>query len=508
VFYRRHKKEIHLILFFVALKLGLHFLANSRFGFHRDELLYIALGQHLDWGFREVPPFIAGVSWLSNTLFGDSVFGFRIFSTLASATIVLLTGLMVLAMNGKRPAILMACLAVTFSPAFLASGYLLQPVVFDQLFWTAAAFLVVVYITTHKTRYILLLGIVAGLGMMTKYTMAAFLLALFIGLLMTPQRKFLWNRNWLLATAIGLLIFLPNLIWQVRNDLPVVRHLRELKQTQLDHILPQEFLIQSFLVHGTLGLVAIFGLFYILVSKRNNRFRFIGISFILLIGLMLLLKGKVYYAFGAFPMLFAAGGMAYQYAARRLSGTFATGSQVLLVAPCLLFIPVVIPILPVETTLRFFQLMRASDLTFPLKWEDQRLHATTQDYGDMFGWQDMADYSVRAYNQIPADERRFTTLIADNYGQAGALDHLGKSRLPRTVCLNSSFALWAPDSIETRHLIYIDHDISDLIPLFREVKVIGEVTHSLAREKGTKVFLLSYPMKDINSLYRTAKMEE
>ncbi|HEY0895862.1 MAG TPA: glycosyltransferase family 39 protein, partial [Sphingobacteriaceae bacterium] len=432
MYYRRHKREIHLILFFVVLKLVLHLLANSRFGFHRDELLYIALGQHLDWGFMEVPPFIAGISWLSQAVFGDSVFAFRILPSLAGAMIVFLVGLMVLVLNGKRPAITMACLAATFSPAFLASGYLLQPVVFDQLFWTAAAFLLVIYIATHKTRYILLLGVVAGLGMMNKYTMAAFLLALLLGILVTPQRKFLWNRNFLYAGGIGLLLFLPNLIWQIRQDLPVIRHLRELKKTQLDYIQPQEFLIQSFVVHGTLGMVAILGLVYILASKRSSRFRFIGIAFILIVALMLQLQGKVYYAFGAFPMLFAAGGMAFQYGARLLSETFVKASMIVLVAPCLLFIPVVIPILPIGTTLQFFELAKTSGLSFPLKWEDQRMHATTQDYGDMFGWQDMADYSVQAYQQIPEHERGNTTVIADNYGQAGALEHLVKDSLPET----------------------------------------------------------------------------
>ncbi len=508
MYYRRHKREIHLILFFVVLKLALHLLANSRFGFHRDELLYIALGQHLDWGFMEVPPFIAGISWLSQTVFGDGVFAFRILPTLAGAMIVFLTGLMVLVLNGKRPAITVACLATTFSPAFLASNYLLQPVVFDQLFWTAAAFLLVIYIATHKTKYILLLGVVAGLGMMNKYTMAAFMLALLLGILVTPERKFLWNRNWLYAAGIALMIFLPNLIWQIRHDLPVVKHLRELKETQLDYIKPQEFLIQSFVVHGTLGLVAILGLVYILVSKRNSRFRFIGIAFLLIITLMLQLQGKVYYAFGAIPMLFAAGGMAFQYGARLLSENFVKASMVVLAVPCLVFIPVVIPILPVRTTLQFFEVAKSGGLSFPLKWEDQRIHATTQDYGDMFGWQDMADYSAQAFQLIPEHERANTTVIADNYGQAGALEHLVKVSLPETVCLNSSFALWAPDSIRTQHLIYVDTDVSDLVPLYRDVKVIGEVTEPLARERGTKVFLLSYPLKDINSLYRMAKDEE
>lgn len=207
-------------------------------------------------------------------------------------------------------------------------------------------------------------------------------------------------------------------------------------------------------------------------------------------------------------MLFALGGVAFQHALRSVSRVAVNTAAALIVAPCLLFIPVVIPVLPINTTLSFFKLAMNSGITFPLKWEDQRLHATTQDFGDMFGWQEMAKYSMQAYQLIPENERHLTTVIADNYGQAGALDHLGKTVLPKTVCLNSSFSLWAPDSIQTNHLIYVDDDISDLIPVYKQIRLVGEIKDPLAREKGTKIFLLSYPTGDINKLYHAARRRE
>ncbi|HEY1024966.1 MAG TPA: glycosyltransferase family 39 protein [Sphingobacteriaceae bacterium] len=503
MFYRRHKKEIDLILLFAGLKLLLHLLANSRFGFHRDELLYLALGQHLDWGYKEVPPFISAISWFTDTIFGDSVFATRLLPSMASASIILLTGLIVLALNGKRQAITVTCVAMVFSPAFLASGYLLQPVVFDQLFWVGTTYLLIKYIQTHKVKYCYWLGIVAGLGMLNKYTMALFLLALFLGLLLTPQRKMLWSKHWLTAFLLGFIIFLPNLVWQFANGLPVVQHMRELKETQLNFIHPTEFILQNFLVHATVGIIPLAGLIYILVTRRNHRFRFIGFSFIFVVLSLLLMQGKVYYGFGAFPMLFACGGLAFQTIARGISLNLLKPAMVLIAIPCIVLVPVAIPVLPINTTLYFLDLtLNKTGIDFPLKWEDQQLHATTQDYADMFGWQEMAEYSAKAYQIIPQHERNQVTIFADNYGQAGAVDHLGKPYgIPKTVCLNSSFALWAPDSIKTNHLIYIDNDISELVPLFKEVKTIGEVRNPLAREKGTKVYLLSYPLDDINKLY-------
>jgi uncharacterized membrane protein len=123
------------ILIFVAVKVGLNLLAMSHFGFHRDELLHLALGDHLDWGYKEVPPFIALLAKISTTVFGSSVFATRIFSTLFSGLIIWFTGQIVVELGGRKFAITLACMALIFSPAFAASGYLFQPVVFDQLWW-------------------------------------------------------------------------------------------------------------------------------------------------------------------------------------------------------------------------------------------------------------------------------------------------------------------------------------------------------------------------------------
>src|SRR5215469_12112961 len=147
------------ILLFVALKVVLNLFALSHFGFQRDELLHLALGDHLDWGFKEVPPFIALLGKISTTFFGDSVFATRIFSTVFSGLLVWSTGRIVVELGGKKFAIALACLALIFSPGFLASGYLFQPVIFDQVWWVLTAYLVVRYINTASPKYMYWLGI-------------------------------------------------------------------------------------------------------------------------------------------------------------------------------------------------------------------------------------------------------------------------------------------------------------------------------------------------------------
>lgn len=510
LFYRRNPKEFSFIVLFVCLKITLHFFANSNFGFHRDEFLYMALGEHLDWGFQEVPPFIAGISWFSTSIFGESVFAARVISTFFGALIVFLTGLIVLALNGKRLAIAIACMAVIISPAFLASGYLLQPVVFDQFFWVLAAYLLVRYIRTYENQYVYALGFTAGIGMLNKYSMAFYILALLIALLLTPQRKILLNKAWLGAGAIAFVIFLPNLLWQINRDFPVLRHMNELKETQLNFINPVDFVLQQLMVHATASIVWITGFLYLFFSRPLRQFRFLAVSYLVVIILLIVLQGKSYYSFGAYPALFAVGGMAISRLTSRLSNTLKYSTVALILLPSIIFLPIAIPILPFHSTLKFFQFTsNQMNLTFPLKWEDQQLHATTQDYADMLGWEELSIEVSKTYRLIPENERTLTTIFANNYGQAGALDHYRKKyAFPATVCLSSSYALWAPEKITTQHLIYIDDEYpDDLEHAFKTVRKISEIKNPYAREKGTSVYLLSYPIESILPIYQQHRLE-
>ncbi|MES2809714.1 MAG: glycosyltransferase family 39 protein, partial [Bacteroidota bacterium] len=224
------------ILIFVFIKVALNLLAISNFGFHRDELLHLALADHLDWGYKEVPPLIAMVAWLIKSLLGGSLFATRIFSTICSGLIVWLTGKITVELGGKKFAIALACLALIFSPAFLATGYLFQPVVFDQLWWVLTVWLLLRYINTQAVKYLYFMGIAIGVGMLSKYTMLFFAGALLLGLAISKQRRLLLTRHVWGVVGMAFLIVLPNFIWQITHHWPVLTHMAELRKHQLEHI--------------------------------------------------------------------------------------------------------------------------------------------------------------------------------------------------------------------------------------------------------------------------------
>jgi 4-amino-4-deoxy-L-arabinose transferase-like glycosyltransferase len=207
------------ILFLVAVVfLIAHLATNSAYGFHRDELATLDDAQHMEWGFVAYPPFTPAVGRMEMSLFGVSTFGVRVIPTLALALVVLVSGLIARELGGGRKAQVLTALAVSMIPIVSVETNVLQYVSFDYLFGVLLTYGVVRLINSQDPRWWVPIGAVIGLGMMNKYTMAFFVVGLAVGVFLTPARRLLLNRWLLMGVALSLLIFLPNLIWQVRHD--------------------------------------------------------------------------------------------------------------------------------------------------------------------------------------------------------------------------------------------------------------------------------------------------
>jgi hypothetical protein len=487
---------------------GLNLLAIAHFGFHRDEFLHLVLADHLDWGYKEVPPFIGLIAKITITIFGNSVFAARIFPTICGGLIVWFTGLITMELGGKKFAIALACLALIFAPAFAASDYLFQPVVFDQLWWVVAVWLLTKYCNTSSIKYLYILGVVVGVGMLTKYTMAFFTFALIFGIVISKQRKMLLNRHIIGAALVAFIIFLPNLIWQLNHHMPVFTHMHTLQKQQLDFNTPMGFITQELLVNGIALFVWLTGFIFLFFSFRLHKFQFLAIAFVLIFTFLLVMNGKEYYLFGAFPMLFAAGGFGFE----RLLKTSSYAVRGLVIAlftiPNIVLLPLVLPVLPLNQTVAAFSFADENlpFLRFLFTWEDHKVHATTQDYADMLGWNEMTTDVAKAWNTLTPEQQKHTQIYADNYGEAGAVHHLGrKYNLPDVISLASSFTLWAPDNLDGQYIIYVDDrgggNVSSFSSQLESYRKIGQVENPLAREKGTAVFILVHPKDGLKERY-------
>jgi 4-amino-4-deoxy-L-arabinose transferase-like glycosyltransferase len=166
----------------------LHLVTNGRYGFHRDELQFLFDARHLDWGFVAYPPLTPVVERFSMALFGLSMVGLRLFSVLAQATAILITGLMARELGGKRLAQATAALAVALSPLPLFEGTEFQYTTFDYLWWVLIAYFTIRLLRTENPRWWLAIGAAVGMGLLTKYAIVFYVAGILAGVMLSRAR--------------------------------------------------------------------------------------------------------------------------------------------------------------------------------------------------------------------------------------------------------------------------------------------------------------------------------
>src|ERR1044072_112790 len=283
-------------LYLLAFKLVLHFLTNGGYGYFRHALYYLACGEHLDWGDVDQAPLIAVVAWCERAVFGDSLFALRLLPALAGAATVFLTGLIAREAGGRRFAVLVACVSVIVAPYFLSINTILTMNAFEPLVWTACAYIVVRILKDEESRLWILFGLVAGLGLMNKHSTLAFGFAIVVGLAISHSRRQFLN-PWLWAGgAVALLLFAPNVIWQVQHGCPTVEILRNADKNQNVAFSLADFVKgQVLLMHPLTLPVWVAGLYFYLFRREARAYSSLGWAFVALFALMVVFRAKVYY---------------------------------------------------------------------------------------------------------------------------------------------------------------------------------------------------------------------
>lgn len=481
------KKYTSILLILSLIKFGIQLLGNRNYGFHRDELLHLSVSEHLAWGYFEFPPFIAWLGKLSYWFFEYSLMGTRLFPTLAGVAILILCGLMAKEMGGKPKAVLLAGIGVLAFLPFYRNHTLFQPVAFDQLFWTLGFYFFIRFINTRHKKFLLLMGIGLGLGLMNKYTMLVWAFGLFIGLFF-HQKGSLFKNKWLYVSAfVGLLLFLPNIIWQAQHDFPLLLHLEALNAHQLDEINPWAFLLDQIEMAPTF-LLFLFGLIGLFFMEKLKPYRSIGVAALVIFLTMWLLKSKTYYVFSLYPVVFAAAGVTVAHWLRKRSKwMYAVAASVFV--PMAFFIPDLTPILPIEQFVSYANVE-----------EHNGRVQLTGDYADMFGWEEQVKLVDSVYQSLSPKERNNCVLWAENYGEAGALKILGKQyALPNPISRHGSFWSWGYGNKDADVWISLGNEPLSVEYVFEEVELVKIITHKYAidEENGIPLYICRKPKIDI-----------
>ena len=294
------------------LRLLIQFAGINHYGWFRDELYYMACGQHLAWGYVDQPPLIAVIAWFARHAFGNSMFAVRLLPALAGAAVVFLAGWIAREFGGGLFAQFLASLAMLFAPAYLAFDSFLSMNAFEPLFWTLCALIVIRVAKGGPSSLWLLFGAVAGIGLENKHTMLVFGFAIVGGLLISSERRLL-DSKWLwVGGAIALAIFLPNLIWEARNGWPQIEVVRAGQEYKNYPVGPFRFLFEQILFLQPVELpVWLAGLAWFFAMPEGKRFRFFGWAYLIVMAIFIVLHGKTYYPLPFYPILMAAGGVAF-----------------------------------------------------------------------------------------------------------------------------------------------------------------------------------------------------
>jgi len=448
----------------------LHLTCLTQYGWFRDELYYVACSHHMAWGYVDQPPMIALVAWIARHLFGETLFGIRIVSAIAGAAIVLLTGLLARRLGAQRFGQNLAALCSIIAPMYLAAGHFLSMNVFEPLAWMSMVYVAIVIFDGGDERLWLLFGAIAGLGLENKHSTLFFGSAFVIGMLLTPQRKH-FARPWIwLGGIVAALIFLPNIIWEVQHNFATYELLNNIAHSNKNApVTPLSFFMgQLLLMHPLTLPIWIAGIVWLISQPR---YRTLGLTFIVLFVEFVVMKGKIYYLAPAYPMLFAGGAILLE---QKMPRQARVPVATLLVIGGALLAPYAMPILPVETFIRYQHALHIE----PPKTENHRMGPLPQQYADMFGWPEMTAAVARAYATLTPQEKAKCAIFAQNYGQAGAIDHFGPAYgLPNAISGHQSYFLWGPCGATGEVLIVLDDDKETLDQLFDDVRPAGEVTH-------------------------------
>lgn len=496
-----------LIVVAIALaKLAFHCYFNNRYGYFRDEFDYMACGNHPGWGYVDQPPLIPFLIHFWRAIAGDSLRSIRFIPALASSLLVVQTAVLAREFAGGRFALLLSAITVVIAPQYLSNGSLLSTNCLEPNLWMGSAYFAVLAIKSGDPRYWLWFGVVAGVGLEEKYSIALFGFAMVIGLLLTAQRRVFLNPWIWLGGLAAFLIFLPNLLWNLHYHWPFVELMRNIRADGRDVVLPlpEFFFQQTVLMDPITAPIWITGLVAIFVSGRWKPYRALGWSYLVCFTVFFVLHGKNYYLSPIYPMLLAAGAVVIESAINgkkielppeasvkthlnRL-GWLKPAIVVILLASGAHLAPITVPIL---SPAKFIAYTKYLPMKLPVMEHSHERAQLPQWYADQFGWKEIVAETAKAYLEIRPADRAGCGIFAQDYGQAGAIDFFGREYgLPPALSGHQTYWLWGPRGYSGNCLIVLGDSRERLRQLFDSVEYVGtSADNPYALERDIAVYI-------------------
>ena len=368
--------------------------------------------------------------------------------------LVALAGAYVRRLGGSLRLQGIALLTAIAAPYLLGANWVFQTVTFDEVTWMAALYWFLCLVTDRRPRYWIYMGITLGIGLEVKYTIVGLIVGIGVAVLLTPSlRMELRTKYPWVAAAIALLIWAPNLGWQVVEGFPSLIYIANHRGNGGGPVIFLiEFVVYFFFLLP-LWLAGMISLF------RSGLLRPIGIACAVPL-LVFLFVGKSYYAAATLPIALAQGLMAISRLKRpRLRSGLQIAVVVSSVLEFVVFFFLVVPVTP------------------PDRIHAARLDSVNEVFADSVGWDDIANQVTTIYRDLPASERSNTVIISAYYGVPGALQVYGNPNdLPVVVSPHLSAFYWLPANLTATNALMVDYQPSDVAWMCTSPKLIAHLT--------------------------------
>ena len=493
-------RENSVLALFILLSLIISFLP-VHYGYFRDTLYYIALSKHLAFGYVDVPPLMPLCIALIRFLFGNSLFAMQIIPAVFGVIILVLTREIVKIFNGRLFAQALALLCVLLAPVYVFSNSTLTYDSFDRLFWTLCLYALSLLFTTKNKKYWIYFGIFAGLGLLSKFTMLWLGMGIVIALPFTSQRKYFASRSFWLAGLMTLLIVSPYLIWIAQHQFLTVEYFanyaHETKVITALGFIKDQMIFMNVLIFP----IWVSGLYYFLFDRVGRKFRFFGLIYLIIAAVCIIQSAKFYVISPYYPVLFAGGAiLTERFSAKLKSHWFKIICIVLIAASGMITLPIVRPVLPVQTLIKYMQALPWLQPAKHSATERLTLSTLPQLVADQFGWEEMAAKVAKIYYALPKHERENTFIVARNYGEASAIYFYRKKyHLPVPISQYLQSYVWGYRNLsKTSYLILVGYDhgaVKNLKHSFKTVRKVGEIYNQYAMPYENVPIYLCYGFK-------------
>lgn len=482
-----------------------HIATSWRYGYFRDELYFIACSKHMAWGYVDQPPLVAVAAWLASP-FGYNLIALRLLPAIAAALTVWLAARIARELGGGVFAQAFAALATLLLPAYLLLGNTLTTTSFEPLSWTLIIYCAMRLVRTGEPRWWLACAVAFSFGMYGKYSMLLLACALLVGLLCTAQRRLLLTPWFPAGVLISGLLLAPNLVWQGEHGWAFVqvvqgdfahRHAfqtglaleyQNFTQNAVAFFAEQILYTNPLSVPLWIAGLALFGF-----TRRYREFRFIAIAYAVLLVLAIWFEAKGYYIIGVYAALVAGGCVALERVASRTVWR-SVAVAVFLIAT-LPFVPLSLPVLSVDTFIRYAALLHLTGQNGTPARLIQPL------YAEEFGWDELTQHVAQVYHSLPARQRAQTAIFADTYGDAGGLDLYGpRYGLPPVISAQNTYYLWGTHGYDGKTLIVVGASQADTVRKFyRKMTLVTTYgnPYKWVVEGPTPIYLCTDPIEPL-----------